>query len=63
MENNDVKEKLSEKENDDSLIAKRKALCEGYKEFAEFNTMYAEMCLEADNEALASCEEKLSESE
>ena len=63
MENNDVKEKLSEKEIKDSLIAKRKALCEGYKKFAELNTMYAEMCVEADNEALASCEEKLSESE
>ena len=63
MENNDVKEKLSKKENDDSLIAKRKALCEGYKEYGNFNTMYAEMCLEADNETFASCEEKLSESE
>ncbi len=35
----------------------------GYLEMAEFNANYAEMCLEADNEALASCEEKLSESE
>lgn len=35
----------------------------GYLEMAEFNANYAEMCLEADNEVLASCEEKLSESE
>ena len=54
MENNEVK---------DSKLKKRKALCEGYREYGEFNTMYAEMCLEADNEVLASCEEKLSESE
>jgi len=63
MENNDVKEKLSESEKEDSIFAKRKALIDGYKEYGKFNAMYAEMCLEADNESLASCEEKLSESE
>ncbi len=35
----------------------------GYEDMAEFNQEYAEMCLSADNEALAVCEEKLSESE
>lgn len=40
-----------------------KKLRSGYLEMAEFNANYAEMCLEADNETLASCEEKLSESE
>lgn len=63
MENNDVVKKLSDTEITDSIIARRKALSEGYKLYGEFNTMYAEMCLEADNEVLASCEEKLSESE
>ncbi len=42
---------------------KRKALIKGYKETAEFNLEYAEMCLEADNAVLDFCEEKLSESE
>lgn len=35
----------------------------GYEEMAEINEEYAEMCLNADNEALTACEEKLSESE
>lgn len=35
----------------------------GYVKMAEINASYAEMCLEADNSVLASCEEKLSESE
>lgn len=35
----------------------------GYLKMAEINASYAEMCLEADNSVLASCEEKLSESE
>ena len=39
------------------------ALINGYKQTAEYNKEYAEMCLSADNEALALCEEKLSESE
>ena len=39
------------------------ALINGYREYGSFNKAYAEMCLEADNECLASCEEKLSESE
>ena len=58
MENNDVKERLP-----DNADAKREALKKGYKDYAVFNAEYAEMCLEADNETLASCEEKLSESE
>lgn len=39
------------------------ALTEGYKQMGKFNKEYAEMCLSADNEALALSEEKLSESE
>ena len=38
-------------------------LIEGYQNSGEFNLNYAEMCLGADNEVLALCEEKLSESE
>lgn len=41
----------------------KRALAEGYKQTAEYNKAYAEMCLSADNEALALSEEKLSESE
>ena len=35
----------------------------GYEDMAKINEEYAEMCLNADNEALTACEEKLSESE
>ncbi len=35
----------------------------GYEGMAKINEEYAEMCLNADNEALSVCEEKLSESE
>lgn len=42
---------------------KRIALIKGYKETAEINLEYAEMCLEADNAVSVFCEEKLSESE
>ena len=38
-------------------------LIEGYRSFGELNSNYAEMCLSADNESLALCEEKLSECE
>ena len=38
-------------------------LTQGYKQRGKFNKEYAEMCLSADNEALALSEEKLSESE
>ena len=35
----------------------------GYMAMGQFNEEYAEMCLNADNQVLADCEEKLSESE
>jgi len=41
----------------DNLLAK------GYRKMASFNLLYAEMCLETDNEALSVCEEKLTECE
>lgn len=42
---------------------KKNELIVGYKIAAELNLEYAEMCLEADNQAFRLCEEKLSESE
>lgn len=41
----------------------QQALKQGYIKSGADNLKYAEMCLIADNEALATCEEKLSESE
>ena len=41
----------------------KEELKKGYSEMAQINSAYAEMCLDADNEALSVCEEKLSESE
>ena len=38
-------------------------LINGYINNGRYNSDYAEMCLDADNECLASCEEKLSECE
>lgn len=38
-------------------------LAAGYEAMGQFNLKYAEMCLDADNQVLADCEEKLSESE
>ena len=35
----------------------------GYKEMADINLEIAQMCLEADNESLSLCEEKLTECE
>ena len=35
----------------------------GYKEMADINLELAQMCLEADNESLWRCEEKLTECE
>ena len=35
----------------------------GYKEMADINLELAQMCLEADNEILSLCEEKLTECE
>ena len=40
-----------------------KMLENGYKEMADINLEIAEMCLEADNESLSLCEEKLTECE
>ncbi len=41
----------------------RKQLEKGYKEMAQINLDLAQMCLEADNESLSLCEEKLTECE
>ena len=38
-------------------------LKQGYKEMASLNLTLAQMCFEADNEALSVCEEKLTECE
>ena len=38
-------------------------LASGYEAMAQLNKTYAEMCLDADNQVLEACEEKLSESE
>ena len=40
-----------------------KMLENGYKEMADINLELAQMCLEADNESLVLCEEKLTECE
>lgn len=40
-----------------------KQLESGYKEMADINLELAQMCLEADNESLSLCEEKLTECE
>ena len=43
---------------------KRKELLkQGYKEMASLNLSLAQMCFEADNDALTCCEEKLTECE
>ena len=45
-------------------VYKRKNLLKyGYKKTAKINLFLARMCLEADNEALSVCEEKLTECE
>jgi CopG family transcriptional regulator/antitoxin EndoAI len=48
--------------NEINKIRKNK-LKKGYLEMAQINCAYAEMCLNADNQALSVCEEKLSECE
>ncbi len=40
-----------------------KKLKDGYKEMADINLEIAQMCVEADNESLSLCEEKLTECE
>lgn len=46
-----------------SLKEMQQALKQGYIESGAVNLKYAEMCLVAENEAYAICEEKLSECE
>ncbi len=40
-----------------------KKLENGYKKMADINLEIAQMCVEADNESLSLCEEKLTECE
>ncbi len=42
---------------------RNESLKQGYKEMASLNLSLAQMCLEADNDALSVCEEKLTECE
>ena len=42
---------------------REKLLKQGYKEMASLNLTLAQMCFEADSEALSVCEEKLTECE
>ena len=66
MKNKEVKEKRHSNiidKNAELRETKLKELCEGYILYGDMNTEYAEMCLEADNQVMAFCEEKLSESE
>ena len=42
---------------------KEKLLKQGYKEMASLNLTLAQMCFDADNQALSCCEEKLTECE
>lgn len=44
-------------------LNREKLLKQGYKKMASLNLTLAEMCFEADNEALSVCEEKLTECE
>ena len=46
-----------------AVYERKNLLKSGYKGTAEINLFLAEMCLEADNEALSACEEKLTECE
>ena len=48
------------KSDENKLLAE---LEKGYKEMADINLELAQMCLEADNESLSLCEEKLTECE
>ena len=42
---------------------RKELLKQGYKEMASLNLSLAQMCFEADNDALSCCEEKLTECE
>ena len=53
-------EKLSKIHKD---FKRKELLKQGYKEMASLNLSLAQMCFEADNEALFCCEEKLTECE
>ena len=46
-----------------TVYERKNLLKDGYKSAAKINAFLAEMCLEADNEALSACEEKLTECE
>lgn len=46
-----------------SRFLRDKSLKQGYKEMASLNLTLAQMCFDADNEALYVCEEKLTECE
>ena len=46
-----------------SQYLRDKSLKQGYKEMASLNLTLAQMCFDADNEALILCEEKLTECE
>lgn len=46
-----------------TLHKRNKTLEQGYREMGCINLSLAEMCVEADNEALSECEEKLTECE
>ena len=48
------------KSDENKLVAE---LENGYKKMADLNLELAQMCLEADNESLSLCEEKLTECE
>ena len=41
----------------------KEKLKKGYQEMADINLWLSQMCLEADNESLTLCEEKLTECE
>ena len=44
-------------------FTRKELLKQGYKEMASLNLSLAQMCFEADNDALSCCEEKLTECE
>ena len=46
-----------------TVYERKNLLKDGYKRAGKTNLFLAEMCLEADNEALSVCEEKLTECE
>ena len=57
------KEKCQSFEKIYNKFLKDKSLKQGYEEMASLNLTLAQMCFDADNEALILCEEKLTECE